>query len=707
MTSSISGTSSSSSSAAAPFIGPVLPPAQAQINLNHQLAQNRLNIHHDIRNNVRAYEPKQREWKEWCTEKGFPPETRFTVAEDKLLLFLNEKVIGRERRGGQGGTIRSSTVESYTSALIDLYNHQKSLGVNAHPQPRSSLVKDLLKNIKRNENQIRRDNYEDRGVGTFADGYSSVEELKRIANKFLEENNPKLFRDRAAFLLCHSGTLRGESSRMLELADSLHLELPNEGFQDCYAFICMLHQGKMNQFGRREYCASLRAKEVEICSIGATALYFFWRFQLWGNDPIILIFYVLDEGFPDMSTSRDWFQIKFMRKWNGSPTDELRYDPQYRILKRIMISCGHKTRQVTHAMRGSSARIAELVGASDGHIRRQGRWNTQAMEGCYLTSIPREAVRALAGFVPDRPTFYLARASVTPPQALLEMVWPDIEHWEAQIRDGDAEETIAATAFLAMMKFLRVVLLQDSVYLKEKFPNLSIWNNPVFTCQDYQDYRQELLLQVEEEVPPAEITLEAAMPDLTDMIRGQHQQLMDKINTLQSSIDVNQRLLDDLTSGNATFTLSVPRRQTASQVLTNNNAQGTGAIGSSISTNVAAQVVLSTPNITNTGGMPDFKMNRLLVSVKNLWKEYTEGFPGGYAVRQLEADWGTAWRKNPTESRFFNRRMVIIREIKRLQREEGKTESQAVDLLDRRRGNNSLDWLQNKIKDGTVYSNSN
>ncbi|KAL3690979.1 hypothetical protein R1sor_004630 [Riccia sorocarpa] len=44
--------------------------------------------------------------------------------------------------------------------------------------------------------------------------------------------------------------------------------------------------------------------------------------------------------------------------------------------------------------------MAELGGASESQIRRLGRWNNQAMENCYLTSLPREALRTLAGFSP-------------------------------------------------------------------------------------------------------------------------------------------------------------------------------------------------------------------------------------------------------------------------------------------------------------------
>ena len=61
--------------------------------------------------------------------------------------------------------------------------------------------------------------------------------------------------------------------------------------------------------------------------------------------------------------------------------------------------------------RGSGARMAELGGASEAQIRRLGRWNNQAMENCYLTCLPREAMRTLAGFSPHAGDFFLKRAA--------------------------------------------------------------------------------------------------------------------------------------------------------------------------------------------------------------------------------------------------------------------------------------------------------
>ena len=60
----------------------------------------------------------------------------------------------------------------------------------------------------------------------------------------------------------------------------------------------MICLGKVNQFGRREYAAMIRAKDVAICGIGALALYFFYRFHHAA------------ETFPSLQRSQDWFNVK-------------------------------------------------------------------------------------------------------------------------------------------------------------------------------------------------------------------------------------------------------------------------------------------------------------------------------------------------------------------------------------------------------------
>ena len=72
-----------------------------------------------------------------------------------------------------------STIDSYVSAIVDLYHLQCRLGCNSNPHPRTVDVQALLKNTHYEQEQVRRANYDDRGLGTVLDGYTTSEQLSR------------------------------------------------------------------------------------------------------------------------------------------------------------------------------------------------------------------------------------------------------------------------------------------------------------------------------------------------------------------------------------------------------------------------------------------------------------------------------------------------------------------------------------------------
>lgn len=80
-----------------------------------------------------------KEFQEFCRVKGFNDED--AVSEQKILLFLVERVEGRERRGKSKKIISAQTVSQYVSALVDLYCQQSQMGTNTNPHPRGPSLK--------------------------------------------------------------------------------------------------------------------------------------------------------------------------------------------------------------------------------------------------------------------------------------------------------------------------------------------------------------------------------------------------------------------------------------------------------------------------------------------------------------------------------------------------------------------------------------
>ena len=127
---------------------------------NAELRTNSQNILAMIRasrpkNTASAYEPKQEEFRQFCRQKHY--QDGETVTEDKLLLFLVDKVVhrplrSRSRKAAEDTPLSDTrlawrSVRSYITAITDLYRAQKALGMNAHLSPREDNAREYIKSL--------------------------------------------------------------------------------------------------------------------------------------------------------------------------------------------------------------------------------------------------------------------------------------------------------------------------------------------------------------------------------------------------------------------------------------------------------------------------------------------------------------------------------------------------------------------------------
>ena len=179
------------------------------------------------KNTARTYEPKQKEWEDWCARlEGNTDGSR--VTEDKLCLFLEQEVINRESRASGyqarkakrketwkdserakkrqksaapapatagaeevegeeekwdedaldaqfSETIRYALVNSYVSAITELHAWQQAeLSSDGKGTPsilRGAKLSAVLDSVRRDEDRVRRANFTDRGLFTITGGY--------------------------------------------------------------------------------------------------------------------------------------------------------------------------------------------------------------------------------------------------------------------------------------------------------------------------------------------------------------------------------------------------------------------------------------------------------------------------------------------------------------------------------------------------------
>lgn len=197
-----------------------------------------------------------------------------------------------------------STCNVYVSAIVDLWNYQRHMGCGAQESPRTKIVAEMLKLVRKREASDNRKNNVDRAASSTANGYATKEEVTAIVKQMYnssEQNYRYSFRNAIAFLMSHYLLLRGESVRNIELADLQFQELPKVRAEGSYPVMMMIfNQGKTNRFNRTQTGACMRNRVVEICPFMAMSFHFFWRWHC------------IKEAFPNMDANENWFKLKII-----------------------------------------------------------------------------------------------------------------------------------------------------------------------------------------------------------------------------------------------------------------------------------------------------------------------------------------------------------------------------------------------------------
>jgi hypothetical protein len=433
---------------------------------------------------TRAYAPKQAEFRAFCQARAF--QDGETVTEGKLLLFLEKEVVHRPLRGPSrklvagmpsgAARLHWRSVRAYITAITDLWQQQRTLGMNNHPSPRENTAREYVRTLQRQDAARSRSNYADKGQDTLLDGYSEPE-LRTIAEKLWGQTAEtpacaeQCLRTLTDLLLSHYMLARGNDRRSAEISDLFTFEFPGEGPTRCMPLIFTTRAGKTNQHGRLETAGALRSRDPAICLLGTLAFYLLFR---WDLSP---------EPFPDFGSPQHWYGTRLIKAAGADPCAGVSYNTQRSWVSRAFDYAGVKSAKKTHAGRSSGAKTAELRGVSEAQIRRAGRWNPDQMVGCYLDALPRKFMRSIAGHPVQMGCFNLPRA-LPPPQALVRMIWPELNRWADGAAGAVKPKDLAGTGTVNLLTYLREVVLQDSAFLIDRYPTSPVWNHPVFQIRN-------------------------------------------------------------------------------------------------------------------------------------------------------------------------------------------------------------------------------
>ncbi|KAG1444101.1 hypothetical protein G6F56_010431 [Rhizopus delemar] len=444
---------------------------------------------------------------------------------------------------------------------------------------------------------------------------------------------------------------RGESKRKMQLPDLFLIELLNEGPTPFWALIATMSEGKTNQHDRIGYGSVIRHLDVESCPIGAMTLYFFSRFELKG------------ESFPDFSRRQNWYEIHVFK--GKDRLKEMAYRTQHQAYKRALENVGINSSKVTHINRGSALNLIDEESVSDNQQRRVGRWGKDRMVGCYLSSLPKQSMRAIAGFT-----------------------------------------STAGNSFFGACNFNPSGRAPDSVVLQNKYPGLAIWNNDLFRSKSFLSYKRQILESMPpiDESVPISMQVERIVPQMSAAIRTSYTSIGSEIRALKAEMRQNMETYQNDS-----------RRETRQHIF-GFFRQGLNYCSQLESVTASSSQNLQTNNVTEPlfangdttandnisfpiAPIPVYHLDRTLKTVDEVWKEYSVGIKRGPAVEMLELEHGTLWRKDRTEARYFGRRNVIYKEIKRMANELNISNEEAAGNIERTRQRlkKTLDGLREMI----------
>lgn len=618
-------------------------------------------------------------------------------AKERVEAEIIVAIATEEGEEEEGTLLTRGTVDAYIAAVIELWRVQVAHGGHNTENPRGIAVRGFLEQRGRQRSRLDRETFQDRGIDGIQAGYSS-EEWLRIQDILLSgaTNTPQQnLRTRVDLLFGHYYLLRGENRRKMELADLSLLDYPpSEGPSLCGCLVSLLQDGKMNKVAKKEFMGSLRHKDPLLCTQGALAQLLFWRWHVSGEAP------------PSFRHRQDWYRIKVLV--GRDREQELSYAVQLQETWRIFGAAGVVSSKKTHLPRRTGAQEAETYGTSLAQISQAGRWNQSTLVKAYLTHLPRQFMRVVAGFSGSSGDYFLARAAYDPPYVLQKQLWPWIEEWEARFeararrqrwaQGGLDDDDLAADGFVKLLRRLRIILLQDLAILQPRYPSLPFFNHAPFYGPDWDEFALVARSHTAVGEPPS-LLLQRALPEISAALQSSRDAIMQNCSRLANGVE--QRLegrlrslqggLDDLLQGR------IPINLTGHFMPTQAPAPVEGSEG-------AAPLPVPTP-VPAPVPKPDLPLFTALAkvfTVEDVWREWKEGSAGRPAVRELEEKWGSRWRPGNTIRVQFCRRKVIWDELLgRIAR--GKSEAEAVAELELLRAGRRLNQLADDLRHRRQY----
>ena len=148
----------------------------------------------------------------------------------------------------------------------------------------------------------------------------------------------------------------------------------------------------------------------------------------------------MNEPFPDFSTPQRWYDIVMFCTDCRNDVKAMSRTAHAHAVYDAYSALNIMHQKVTHAGRQNGRQLLEKAGVEKVSADVAGGWSTGAGEGCYGNGLSLPSMRAMAGFPADEKVYFLPCASLNPPDALLQQVFPAIDEWHYRLKHGDGVE---------------------------------------------------------------------------------------------------------------------------------------------------------------------------------------------------------------------------------------------------------------------------
>jgi hypothetical protein len=273
-------------------------------------------------------------------------------------------------------------------------------------------------------------------------------------------------------------------------------------------------------------------------------------------------------------------------------------------------------------------------------------------------------------------------------------------------------ENKALGAFIEVLGWLRVVLLQDAPFLACNFPNHPIFKDPIFKTDEYKDFAASVLRASEESREDSQAELiQKAIHAIAEKVRGVEAGIYSLKKTVEREVlslkaEVT-RLKDEIQECNEAeitiVTTISPFGRTYRQTVRYDQQEGIPMSSqqrqsSSLETRAPAGTRAPTAITTTTELPPQIGFPRTIRTVRDFVRLWRHGLAGYMdSVAALEKRWGSQWRLR-NERQLFSTRKRIVDEVVSRSQANGWSEDESARQLDEERGQRSLDWLFKQLK---------